>query len=152
MRENVGKAEGVGDKLKALAKFLHTRRHAGEWNQDTKVVKIHQSEINFDQMKIKYKSIRWLSYHTFLIRTQAGELSSIYLCISTCSRPFLFQEGKFWKFLLKDIALRTWKFCFWVLIRKFLFAAIMTLTFGSVNAFANIILQTADVSVFFFLR
>jgi hypothetical protein len=45
MRENVLKAEGIGDKLKALAKFLHTRRHAGEWNQDTKVVKIHQSEI-----------------------------------------------------------------------------------------------------------
>ena len=88
MRENVGKAEGVGDKLKALAKFLHTRRHAGEWNQDTKVVKIHQSEIKFNQMKIKYKSIRWLSYHTFLIRAQAGELSSIYLCISACSRPF----------------------------------------------------------------
>jgi hypothetical protein len=26
MRENVGKAEGVGDKLKALAKFLHTKK------------------------------------------------------------------------------------------------------------------------------
>ena len=62
------------------------------------------------------------------------------------------QESKFWKFLLKDISQRTWKFCFWILIRKFLFAAIVTLTVGSVNAIANIILQTADASVFFFLR
>jgi hypothetical protein len=122
MRENVGKAEGVSDKAKALAKFLHTRRHVGEWNQDTKVVKIDQPKINMS------------TYHHIL---------------TTCAA---LQESKFWKFLLKDISQKTWKFCFWILIRKFLFAAIVTLTVGSVNAIANIILQTADASVFFFLR
>ena len=32
--------------------------------------------------------------------------------LTTCAA---LQESKFWKFLLKDISQKTWKFCFWIL-------------------------------------
>lgn len=62
------------------------------------------------------------------------------------------QEGKFWSFLIKDLESTAWKYFAWLLIRKFLLAAVMALTIGAVNAGATVMLQVMDVSVIFMMR
>jgi hypothetical protein len=57
------------------------------------------------------------------------------------------QQGKFWRFLVKDFSAQAWKYCVWLLIRKFLFAAAMALTIGAANAGAVIVLHIFDVGV-----
>jgi hypothetical protein len=70
--------------------------------------------------------------------------------LTTCTAPV--QESKFWKFLLKDVSVAAWSYVVWILLRKCIFAGIMTLTMGSVNALANVVLHFADASVILLMR
>ena len=62
------------------------------------------------------------------------------------------KESKFWRFLTKDFSQKAWKYCMWLLVRKFFLALVMTLTLGAVNAGCVIILQVVDVSVICFMN
>ena len=61
-------------------------------------------------------------------------------------------QGTFWRFLVKDFSAQAWKYCVWLLIRKFLFAAAMGLTIGAANAGAVIVLHLFDVGVLTFMN
>jgi len=96
-RENFKEASGIKAKFGVWSEYYHSKRHEGEWSEETK-------------------------------------------------------EGKFWSFLIKDLKHGAWKYFGWLLIRKFLLAAIMALTLGAINAGANVLLQVVDVSVLFLLN
>jgi hypothetical protein len=69
--------------------------------------------------------------------------------LTTCTA---LQESKFWKFMLKDVQSKTWMYVVWILLRKCIFAGIMTLTIGSANALANVVLHFADLSAILLIR
>ena len=62
------------------------------------------------------------------------------------------EQGKFWRFLVKDFSQQAWKYCVWLLIRKFLFAIAMSLTIGAANAGAVIVLHIFDAGVLAFMN
>ena len=54
--------------------------------------------------------------------------------------------------MLKDVQSKTWIYVVWILLRKCIFAGIMTLTIGSANALANVVLHFADLSAILLIR
>jgi hypothetical protein len=62
------------------------------------------------------------------------------------------EQGMFWRFLVKDFSEQAWKYCVWLLIRKFLFAIAMSLTIGAANAGAVIFLHIFDIGVLAFMN
>ena len=60
------------------------------------------------------------------------------------------KASKFWRFLLKDLHGSSWKFFVWLLCKKLLLAALMSLTIETSNAVLVLVLQVVDVLALMF--
>ena len=60
------------------------------------------------------------------------------------------KASKFWSFLLKDLHGSSWKYFVWLLLKKLLLAALMSLTVETSNAVLAIVLQVVDVLALMF--